>query len=416
MKKVYYVFMIGLTLINFWGCVKKSTDPNANEVVIKTEVAFSYLNNNYEVVEDKTDNLWMKIKGVSETLSLVSSKTNNDEYTAILTDEENKIIVAMVYKNGKNFPDYITFAKDEQVVRGTASDYINGAFDILWEFDGSQEVFYNIELTNNIEEYNDISSLDKIENYQAKTIITSLKIWNAINNYVQDTDNKPNTRFFFIFGIIAAIASLTTVVVSTAVTIAVIGIVAVAALIITGVKPKRAPVNVVPTPETPASYLSVPIFLIKHNGIDVKDGEIFTIDYRGPRLTIALNPNKSETENQYIKDYHSRLTFNPIYSGNHTEKNNVDIFAHLKGTYGNPNSIIDGYYRFYFDEKESIFENKNSEKINTLQLEQSNYIKLDVDKINQTPSDMSNVVLKFIFTNTVEIYGRMSSNLSIEFN
>ena len=27
MKKVCYVFMISLTLINFWGCAKKSTEP-----------------------------------------------------------------------------------------------------------------------------------------------------------------------------------------------------------------------------------------------------------------------------------------------------------------------------------------------------------------------------------------------------
>ena len=26
MKKVCYVFMISLTLINFWGCAKKSTE------------------------------------------------------------------------------------------------------------------------------------------------------------------------------------------------------------------------------------------------------------------------------------------------------------------------------------------------------------------------------------------------------
>ena len=27
MKKVCYVFMISLTIINFWGCAKKSTEP-----------------------------------------------------------------------------------------------------------------------------------------------------------------------------------------------------------------------------------------------------------------------------------------------------------------------------------------------------------------------------------------------------
>ena len=73
MKKVCYVFIISLTLINFWGCAKKSTEPVGGQ---KTEVYFYYLNDDYEVVENKTNNLWMKIKDISENLSLVSSKTN----------------------------------------------------------------------------------------------------------------------------------------------------------------------------------------------------------------------------------------------------------------------------------------------------------------------------------------------------
>lgn len=414
MKKISCAFMISLTLINFWGCARNSTNPNINDVK-RTEVSFSYLNDDYEVVEDKTDNLWMKVKDISERLSLVSSKTNDDEYTAILTDEKNNITVAMVYKDGKNFPDYITFAKDEQIVRGTASDYVNGAFDILWELDGSQEVFYNIKLTNDINAYNNIAGLDNTENYQAKTIITSLKIWNAINNYVQDPDNKPNTRFFFIFGIILAVTVSTAAAIAAAVaaTTAIV-LVTVAATIITAQKPKKPQVEVVPTPENPASYPSVPTFSIKHSGIDIKDGEVFTIDYNGAKMTVVDTPE--EPKNEYIKDYHSRLTFNPIYCGNHNEKNNVNVFAYLKGIYNNQNSIVEGYYRFYFNEKEGIFDNKNSEKITTLGLANSNYMKLDVDKINKTPTDISNVVLKFEFTNTVEIYGRMVSNLSIEFN
>lgn len=415
MKKVCYVFMISLTLINFWGCAKKSIQPIGGA---KTEVYFSYLNDDYEVVENKTKtkNLWMKINGVSENLFLVSSKTNEDEYTAILTDEKNNITVAMVYKDGKNFPDYITFAKDNQIVRGTASDYVNGAFDVLWELNDFQEVFYNIKLTNDIDYYNNISGLDKTENYQAKTIITSLKIWDAINNYVQEPNNRPSARFFgIIFGFFLAISIPAAAIITAAVVVVTAIVTAVAVVLIKQEveKKKRPPENVIPTPENPISFPEVPTFSVKHNGVDVKDGDILTIDYKESRMTIAA---PEEPKNEYIENYHSRLTLNPIYCGNHKELNNAEVFAYLKGNYNNQNSIVEGYYRFYFDKKIGEFTDRKSQKIMEVGFSQSNYMKLDIDKINKTPSDISNVVLKFVFTNTIEIYGRMASDLSIEFN
>lgn len=413
MKKVCYVFMISLTLINFWGCAKKSIQPIGGA---KTEVYFSYLNDDYEVVENKTKNLWMKINGVSENLFLVSSKTNEDEYTAILTDEKNNITVAMVYKDGKNFPDYITFAKDNQIVRGTASDYVNGAFDVLWELNDFQEVFYNIKLTNDIDYYNNISGLDKTENYQAKTIITSLKIWDAINNYVQEPNNRPSARFFgIIFGFFLAISIPAAAIITAAVVVVTAIVTAVAVVLIKQEveKKKRPPENVIPTPENPISFPEVPTFSVKHNGVNVKDGDILTIDYKESRMTIAA---PEEPKNEYIENYHSRLTLNPIYCGNHKELNNAEVFAYLKGNYNNQNSIVEGYYRFYFDKKIGEFTDRKSQKIMEVGFSQSNYMKLDIDKMNKTPSDISNVVLKFVFTNTIEIYGRMASDLSIEFN
>lgn len=413
MKKVCYVFMISLTLINFWGCTKKSIQPIGGA---KTEVYFSYLNDDYKVVENKTKNLWMKINGVSENLFLVSSKTNEDEYTAILTDEKNNITVAMVYKDGKNFPDYITFAKDNQIVRGTASDYVNGAFDVLWELNDFQEVFYNIKLTNDIDYYNNISGLDKTENYQAKTIITSLKIWDAINNYVQEPNNRPSARFFgIIFGFFLAISIPAAAIITAAVVVVTAIVTAVAVVLIKQEveKKKRPPENVIPTPENPISFPEVPTFSVKHNGVNVKDGDILTIDYKESRMTIAA---PEEPKNEYIENYHSRLTLNPIYCGNHKELNNAEVFAYLKGNYNNQNSIVEGYYRFYFDKKIGEFTDRKSQKIMEVGFSQSNYMKLDIDKMNKTPSDISNVVLKFVFTNTIEIYGRMASDLSIEFN
>lgn len=413
MKKVCYVFMISLTLINFWGCAKKSIQPIGGT---KTEVYFSYLNDDYEVVENRTKNLWMKINGVSENLFLVSSKTNEDEYTAILTDEKNNITVAMVYKDGKNFPDYITFAKDNQIVRGTASDYVNGAFDVLWELNDFQEVFYNIKLTNDIDYYNNISGLDKTENYQAKTIITSLKIWDAINNYVQEPNNIPSARFFdIIFGFFLAISIPAAAIITAAVVVVTAIVTAVAVVLIKQEveKKKRPPAKVIPKGDTIDTFPSVAKFYIQYKGVDVKYGEVFTIDYNGARMTIAA---PEEPKNEYIENYHSRLTLNPIYCGNHKELNNAEVFAYLKGNYNNQNSIVEGYYRFYFDKKIGEFTDRKSQKIMEVGFSQSNYMKLDIDKMNKTPSDISNVVLKFVFTNTIEIYGRMASDLSIEFN
>lgn len=415
MKKVCYVFMISLTLINFWGCAKKSIQPIGGT---KTEVYFSYLNDDYEVVENKTKNLWMKINGVSENLFLVSSKTNEDEYTAILTDEKNNITVAMVYKDGKNFPDYITFAKDNQIVRGTASDYVNGAFDVLWELNDFQEVFYNIKLTNDIDYYNNISGLDKTENYQAKTIITSLKIWDAINNYVQDPNNRPSARFFFIFGFIAAISISTAVMIGITVAALAVGIIAAAVTIAVLSNPTPPPAEVIPKGDTIDTFPSVAKFYIQYKGVDVKYGEVFTIDYNGARMSISA---PEEPKNEYIENYHSRLTLNPIHIGNDKvgETNKYNINVSLEGNHGDPNSLIDAYYRFFLNKEKgsSLTDNKSGNLYKSVSLpsQKSNFMILDIDKKNRY-DNTNNLNLNFVFENPIEIYGRLTNNFLIKVN
>lgn len=416
MKKVCYVFMISLTLINFWGCTKKSIQPIGRGA--KTEVYFSYLNDDYKVVENKTNNLWMRIKDISENLSLISSKTNEDEYTAILTDEKNNITVAMVYKDGKNFPDYITFAKDNQIVRGTASDYVNGAFDVLWELDGSQEVFYNIKLTNDIDYYNNISGLDKTENYQAKTIITSLKIWDAINNYVQDPNNRPSARFFFIFGFIAAISISTAVMIGITVAALAVGIIAAAVTIAVLSNPTPPPAEVIPKGDTIDTFPSVAKFYIQYKGVDVNYGEVFTIDYNGARMSISA---PEEPKNEYIENYHSRLTLNPIHIGNNKvgETNKYNINVSLEGNHGDPNSLIDAYYRFFLDKEKgsSLTDNKSGNLYKSVSLpsQESNFMILDIDKKNRY-DNTNNLNLNFVFENPIEIYGRLTNNFLIKVN
>ena len=384
----------------------------------KTEVYFSYLNDDYKVVENKTNNLWMRIKDISENLSLISSKTNEDEYTAILTDEKNNITVAMVYKDGKNFPDYITFAKDNQIVRGTASDYVNGAFDVLWELDGSQEVFYNIKLTNDIDYYNNISGLDKTENYQAKTIITSLKIWDAINNYVQDPNNRPSARFFFIFGFIAAISISTAVMIGITVAALAVGIIAAAVTIAVLSNPTPPPAEVIPKGDTIDTFPSVAKFYIQYKGVDVNYGEVFTIDYNGARMSISA---PEEPKNEYIENYHSRLTLNPIHIGNNKvgETNKYNINVSLEGNHGDPNSLIDAYYRFFLDKEKgsSLTDNKSGNRYKSVSLpsQESNFMILDIDKKNRY-DNTNNLNLNFVFENPIEIYGRLTNNFLIKVN
>lgn len=418
MKKVCYVFMISLTLINFWGCAKKSIQPIGGA---KTEVYFSYLNDDYEVVENKTKNLWMKINGVSENLFLVSSKTNEDEYTAILTDEKNNITVAMVYKDGKNFPDYITFAKDNQIVRGTASDYVNGAFDVLWELNDFQEVFYNIKLTNDIDYYNNISGLDKTENYQAKTIITSLKIWDAINNYVQEPNNRPSARFFgIIFGFFLAISIPAAAIITAAVVVVTAIVTAVAVVLIKQEveKKKRPPAEVIPKGDTLDTFPSVAKFYIQYKGVDVKYGEVFTIDYNGARMSISA---PEEPKNEYIENYHSRLTLNPIHIGNNKvgETNKYNINVSLEGNHGDPNSLIDAYYRFFLNKEKgsSLTDNKSGNLYKSVSLpsQESNFMILDIDKKNRY-DNTNNLNLNFVFENPIEIYGRLTNNFLIKVN
>ncbi|MDO7021767.1 hypothetical protein Q5M86_13425 [Brachyspira innocens] len=251
--------MVFLTIVNFWGCAKNNNVTAPSSSIKKTEISFSYLDDQYQISENKTDNILMKTKDIAENFSLISKKTGENEYTAIITDEQNNISVAMVYKDNKEFPDHISFSKDDNLIRGTASDHVNGAFDVLWSMNGMEEVFYNIKLSDDIYNYNNISSLDSKENYQAKTLIISLKIWDAINNYVQDSNNQPKGRFFFfIFGVIAAVAAVTAATVATFVTALVVTavVLTIGAIVSTPVVPPA----IKPNPEEPDVYPKVPTF------------------------------------------------------------------------------------------------------------------------------------------------------------
>lgn len=405
MKKFICLFMIFLTIVNFYGCAKNNTLSG----IKKTEFLFSYLDDQYNISENKTDNILMKTKYVAENFSLISKKTGKNEYTAIITDEQNNISVAMVYKDNKEFPDYISFSKDNDLIRGTVSDHVNEAFDILWSMNGIEEIFYNIKLPYDIYNYDNISYLDSKESYQVKTLMISLKIWDAINNYVQDSNNQPKGRFFFlIFAIVTAIAVATAVTVATLVTaIVVTAVVVTIGAIVSKYNP---PEKIVPNPEEPDVYPKVPIFNVLYNGEKIDNNTTFTIDYDTGKvnmrtsITIIPKPNKA------------RLTLNPVYlaDSDSTNKNNVDLFANLDGNHGDPISLINAYYKFCIGNDTTGFDKNN--KIASLGLSKSNYMELHIDKKNKTPDNFDNLILKFVFTNSVEIFGRMGNEFKIQIN
>ena len=404
--------MVFLTIVNFWGCAKNNNVTAPSSSIKKTEISFSYLDDQYQISENKTDNILMKTKDIAENFSLISKKTGENEYTAIITDEQNNISVAMVYKDNKEFPDHISFSKDDNLIRGTASDHVNGAFDVLWSMNGIEEVFYNIKLSDDIYNYNNISSLDSKENYQAKTLIISLKIWDAINNYVQDSNNQPKGRFFFfIFGVIAAVAAVTAATVAVFVTALVVTavVLTIGAIVSTPVVPPA----IKPNPENPTSYPDISTFNVLYNGEKIDNNTTFTIDYDtgeiNMRKSVMLNP-------EYYKN--ARLTLNLSHSGAKNSNNELEVFVKMDGNHGDPISLINAYYKFSLNGTSGVIESYDKSIYQTIDLKagESNFMTLNIDKINKTPDNLNNVVLDLIFKNNIKIFGRMGNKFTLQIN
>ncbi|WP_297245653.1 colicin lysis protein [uncultured Brachyspira sp.] len=404
--------MVFLTIVNFWGCAKNNNVTAPSSSIKKTEISFSYLDDQYQISENKTDNILMKTKDIAENFSLISKKTGENEYTAIITDEQNNISVAMVYKDNKEFPDHISFSKDDNLIRGTASDHVNGAFDVLWSMNGIEEVFYNIKLSDDIYNYNNISSLDSKENYQAKTLIISLKIWDAINNYVQDSNNQPKGRFFFfIFGVIAAVAAVTAATVAVFVTALVVTavVLTIGAIVSTPVVPPA----IKPNPENPTSYPDISTFNVLYNGEKIDNNTTFTIDYDtgeiNVRKSVMLNP-------EYYKN--ARLTLNLSHSGAKNSNNELEVFVKMDGNHGDPISLINAYYKFSLNGTSGVIESYDKSIYQTIDLKagESNFMTLNIDKINKTPDNLNNVVLDLIFKNNIKIFGRMGNKFTLQIN
>ena len=184
--------MILLVLFNFYSCSKASiTSPTSQKI---DELQISYLDtSNNIIVEEKTDSIVMKLKDNAEGFYMYSKKTAENEYTSYLTENENGIVISMVYKNGSSFPSEIRVFKDGQLAVGTITPYREKTqtYDIIWYMDNQIETFSDISLSKDINTSNNFSNLDTKLKYQVDTIKNSLLIWQSIDKY--NSSSSPNT-------------------------------------------------------------------------------------------------------------------------------------------------------------------------------------------------------------------------------
>ena len=202
--KVIYSFMIGLILFNFYACTKQQIEEPLTE---NAKLEITYLDENNNPTEKRTDNILMKLKDDESGFIMVSRKTGENEYTDYLIDNINNSTISMYYTNKSNFPHKIVVIQSnesgETSMVGYTSKYREDTkdFDIVWEMlNGSTteyETFANISATN-LFNHAKTSGVDENTDYQIMTLKVSVRIADAINKYVDDNfEDNPITRGFW---------------------------------------------------------------------------------------------------------------------------------------------------------------------------------------------------------------------------
>ena len=194
--KTIYTFMIGLVLFNFYACTKQQT-LNPNDLYANSKLEITYLDDNNQATESRTDNILMKLKDDESGFIMVSKKTETGEsgdveYIDYLIDTENNSTISMYYTNKAEFPHKIVVAQDEDSAVGYTSKYRKDTkdFDIIWEMsDGSSETFTGITVEGLFNHASN-SGIHPDTDYQIRTLKVSVKIADAINKYVEK--NSPN--------------------------------------------------------------------------------------------------------------------------------------------------------------------------------------------------------------------------------
>ena len=198
--KVIYSFMIGLILFNFYACTKQQIEEPLTE---NAKLEITYLDENNNPTEKRTDNILMKLKDDESGFIMVSRKTGENEYTDYLIDNINNSTISMYYTNKSNFPYKIVVIQEGVSMVGYTSEYREDTkdFDIVWEMlNGSTteyETFANISATN-LFNHAKTSGVDENTDYQIMTLKVSVRIADAINKYVDDNfEDNPITRGFW---------------------------------------------------------------------------------------------------------------------------------------------------------------------------------------------------------------------------
>ena len=196
--KVIYSFMIGLILFNFYACTKQQIEEPLTE---NAKLEITYLDENNNPTEKRTDNILMKLKDDENGFIMVSRKTGENEYTDYLIDTERNSTISMFYTNKSNFPYKIVVIQEGVSMVGYTSKYREDTkdFDIIWEMlNGSTteyETFANISATN-LFNHAKTSGVDENTDYQIMTLKVSVRIADAINKYVENNDS-PLARGFW---------------------------------------------------------------------------------------------------------------------------------------------------------------------------------------------------------------------------
>lgn len=190
--KVIYSFMIGLILFNFYACTKQQIEEPLTE---NAKLEITYLDDNNQATESRTDNILMKLKDDENGFIMVSRKTGENEYTDYLIDNINNSTISMYYTNKSNFPHKIVVIQSnesgETSMVGYTSKYREDTkdFDIIWEMsDGSSETFTGITVAD-LFNHSKTSGVDENTDYQIMTLKVSVRIADAINKYVEDDNN-----------------------------------------------------------------------------------------------------------------------------------------------------------------------------------------------------------------------------------
>ena len=350
--KIIYSFMIGLILFNFYACTKQSYDPN--DLYAKSNLEITYLDENNNQTETRTDTILMKLKDDESGFIMVSKMTNKNECIDYLIDTENNSTISMFYTNQQEaFPYKIVIVQGEESMVGYTSKYREETkdFDIIWEMsDGSSDTFKDIPISN-IFNHAKTSGVDDNTDYQIKTLKVSIRIADAINKYIDDNYN-PLTR-----GIWGKFCSFWKKILKP--------ILVVIAVIVSIIFPPVAP-----------------IFTVVIKGIDNKVNEAIKLMDEVEDIEKASSGIKElfilKTKNNYDKD-NMYMDNEKIYIKNKedTESITFDVTAASIGRFelwlSIPNEdpeagsgIISGYYKFDYNRDTRCFypsfsgENKNS--------------------------------------------------------